>query len=75
MFLPQKRKGHKVTDYFCRMKKAIIHTEKGDMTVEFYHAEAPGTVANTCFGRVVEGLDIIDQIRQGDKMTKVEIVE
>jgi len=24
---------------------------------------------------VVEGLDVIDQIRQGDKMTKVEIVE
>jgi peptidyl-prolyl cis-trans isomerase B (cyclophilin B) len=30
---------------------------------------------HTCFGRVVEGLDVIDQIRQGDKMTKVEIVE
>ena len=144
------------------MKKAIIHTEKGDMHIEFYHADAPGTVANfiklaesgfydgltfhrvlpdfviqggcpngtgtggpgykipceldggnqyhdrgvlsmahagrntggsqffichsrnntahldrnhTCFGRVVEGLDVIDQIRQGDKMTKVEIVE
>ena len=28
------------------MKKAIIHTEKGDMTVEFYHNDAPGTVAN-----------------------------
>ena len=27
-------------------KKAIIHTEKGDMTVEFYHADAPNTVAN-----------------------------
>ncbi|MFN5621667.1 MAG: peptidylprolyl isomerase [Flavobacteriales bacterium] len=144
------------------MKKAIIHTDKGDMHIEFYHNDAPGTVANfiklaesgfydgltfhrvipdfviqggcpngigtggpgykipceldggnqyhdrgvlsmahagrntggsqffichsrtntahldrnhTCFGRVTEGLDIIDQIRQGDKMTKVEIVE
>lgn len=143
-------------------KKAIIHTEKGDMTVEFYHTDAPNTVANfiklaesgyynglsfhrvipdfviqggcpngignggpgykidceltggnqfhdrgvlsmahagrntggsqffvchsrkntahldrnhTCFGKVVEGLDVIDAIRQGDKMTKVEIVE
>jgi len=143
-------------------KKAIIHTEKGDMTVEFYHADAPNTVANfiklaesgfydglsfhrvipdfviqggcpngignggpgykidcelnggnqfhdrgvlsmahagrntggsqffvchsrkntahldrnhTCFGKVIEGLDVIDAIRQGDKMTKVEIVE
>lgn len=28
------------------MTKGIIHTEKGDMTVEFYDQEAPGTVAN-----------------------------
>jgi peptidyl-prolyl cis-trans isomerase B (cyclophilin B) len=143
------------------MKKAIIHTEKGDMTVEFYHEDAPNTVANfiklaesgyydgltfhrvipdfviqggcpngtgtggpgykidceltggnqhhdrgvlsmahagrntggsqffvchsrtntahldrnhTCFGKVTEGVDVIDQIRQGDKMTKVEIL-
>jgi peptidyl-prolyl cis-trans isomerase B (cyclophilin B) len=143
------------------MKKAIIHTDKGDMTIEFYHEDAPNTVANfiklaesgyydgltfhrvipdfviqggcphgtgtggpgykidceltggnqhhdrgvlsmahagrntggsqffichsrtntahldrnhTCFGKVVEGVDVIDQIRQGDKMTKVEIL-
>ena len=29
---------------------------------------------HTCFGKVVEGLDIIDKIKQGDKFT-VEIVE
>ncbi|TXB62684.1 peptidylprolyl isomerase [Phaeodactylibacter luteus] len=28
---------------------------------------------HTCFGRVVEGLDVIDDIRQGDKMLKVVI--
>lgn len=28
---------------------------------------------HTCFGKVVEGLDVIDQIRQGDKMIKVVI--
>jgi peptidyl-prolyl cis-trans isomerase B (cyclophilin B) len=143
------------------MKKAIIHTAKGDMTIEFYHEDAPNTVANfiklaedgyyngltfhrvipdfviqggcpngtgaggpgykinceldgnnqyhdrgvlsmahagrntggsqffichsrtntahldrnhTCFGKVVEGVDIIDQIQMGDKMTSVEIV-
>ncbi len=28
---------------------------------------------HTCFGRVVEGLEVIDAIRQGDKMTKVII--
>jgi len=143
------------------MKKAIIHTEKGDMTVEFYEKDAPKTVENfislvekgfydgltfhrvipdfviqggcpdgtgaggpgytidceldgenqyhdrgvlsmahagrntggsqffichrrnntahldgnhTCFGKVVEGLDVIDDIRQGDKINKIEIV-
>ena len=30
---------------------------------------------HTCFGKVVEGLDVIDDIRMGDKILKVEIVE
>ena len=30
---------------------------------------------HTCFGKVVEGLDVIDDIRQGDKMTKVVVIE
>ena len=143
------------------MKKAIIHTAKGDMTVEFYEKDAPGTVANfikliesgfydgltfhrvipdfviqggcpigngtggpgykipceldgdnqyhdrgvlsmahagrntggsqffichsrnntahldrnhTCFGKVVKGLEVIDQIRQGDQINKIEMI-
>ena len=144
------------------MSKAIIHTEKGDMKVEFYDKDAPNTVKNfldlakkgfydgltfhrvipgfviqggcpdgtgaggpgykikceltggnqfhdrgvlsmahagrdtggsqffichnrqntahldrnhTCFGKVVEGLDVIDAIRAGDEITKVEVLE
>ncbi|TXB65971.1 peptidylprolyl isomerase [Vicingus serpentipes] len=144
------------------MKKAIIKTEKGDMTVEFYHNDAPKTVENfinlaesgfyngltfhrvlpdfviqggcpdgtgaggpgysidceltgenqyhdrgvlsmahagrntggsqffichsrnntshldrnhTCFGKVVEGVDIVDDIRQGDKINSIEVIE
>src|SRR5689334_9630683 len=30
---------------------------------------------HTCFGKVVEGIDVIDDIRQGDVMEKVEITE
>jgi peptidyl-prolyl cis-trans isomerase B (cyclophilin B) len=30
---------------------------------------------HTCFGKVVEGLDVIDQIREGDVMEKVVIVD
>ncbi len=144
------------------MKTAIIHTEKGDMKVEFFEKDAPNTVANfiklsesgfyngltfhrvipdfviqggcpngtgtggpgykinceldganqyhdrgvlsmahagrntggsqffichsrtntahldrnhTCFGKVVEGLDVIDAVRGGDKINSIEIIE
>lgn len=30
---------------------------------------------HTCFGKVVEGLDVIDDIRQGDKIEKIVIHE
>ncbi len=30
---------------------------------------------HTCFGKVVEGLDVIDDIRQGDKIIKVTVTE
>jgi len=30
---------------------------------------------HTCFGKVVEGLDVIDKIRQGDKIEKIIIHE
>lgn len=30
---------------------------------------------HTCFGKVVDGLDIIDAIKQGDKIEKITIIE
>ena len=30
---------------------------------------------HTCFGRVIEGLDVIDDIRQGDRILSIRIVE
>lgn len=30
---------------------------------------------HTCFGKVVAGLDVIDEIRQGDKIQSIEIIE
>lgn len=30
---------------------------------------------HTCFGKVVEGLDVIDAIRQGNKILKINIIE
>ena len=31
--------------------------------------------AHTCFGKVTDGLDVIDKIKQGDKIEKIIIVE
>lgn len=30
---------------------------------------------HTCFGKVIEGLEVIDLIRQGDKIVKIEVAE
>lgn len=30
---------------------------------------------HTCFGKVVDGVDVIDDIRAGDKINKIEIIE
>ncbi|MFN5417992.1 MAG: peptidylprolyl isomerase [Flavobacteriia bacterium] len=30
---------------------------------------------HTCFGKVIEGLDVIDAIREGDKIESIEIIE
>jgi peptidyl-prolyl cis-trans isomerase B (cyclophilin B) len=30
---------------------------------------------HTCFGKVTEGIEIIDQIRQGDKVLKITVSE
>ncbi len=30
---------------------------------------------HTVFGKVIEGLDVVDEIRQGDRMTKVVVTE
>ncbi len=30
---------------------------------------------HTCFGKVVEGLEVVDQVRQGDKIQKIVIIE
>jgi len=30
---------------------------------------------HTCFGKVIEGLDVIDQIREGDVIQSIKIIE
>lgn len=44
----------------------ICHSRKNTSHLDRKH---------TCFGKVVEGLDVIDDIRQGDKILKIVIEE
>jgi peptidyl-prolyl cis-trans isomerase B (cyclophilin B) len=30
---------------------------------------------HTCFGKVIEGLDVIDEIRQGDRIESITVIE
>ncbi|HNX08367.1 MAG TPA: peptidylprolyl isomerase, partial [Bacteroidales bacterium] len=30
---------------------------------------------HTCFGKVIEGLEVIDAIRQGDVINSIEVIE
>ena len=43
----------------------ICHNRQGTQHLDGNH---------TCFGKVVEGLDVIDQIQQGDKITSIEMM-
>ena len=45
--------------FICHSRKNTAHLDRN----------------HTCFGKVVEGLDVIDKIRQGDKIIKVTITE
>jgi len=31
--------------------------------------------AHTCFGKVIEGVDVVDEIRQGDSIDSIEIID
>ena len=44
----------------------ICHNRQNTQHLDRHH---------TCFGRVYEGLDVIDKIRQGDKIFKITITE
>ena len=43
----------------------ICHSRQGTQHLDKNH---------TCFGKVVEGLDIIDNILQGDKINSIEVI-
>jgi peptidyl-prolyl cis-trans isomerase B (cyclophilin B) len=45
--------------FICHSRKNTAHLDRN----------------HTCFGKVVEGLDVIDAIRQGDEITRIEVLQ
>ncbi len=59
---------------------SMAHAGKDTGGSQFFICHSRNNTAHldrkhTCFGKVVEGLDIIDQIHQGDEIQKIELVE
>lgn len=66
--------------YHDRGVLSMAHAGRNTGGSQFFICHSRNNTAHldrnhTCFGKVVEGLDVIDQIGMGDKMTRVEIVE
>lgn len=45
--------------FICHSRKNTAHLDRN----------------HTCFGKVIEGLDVIDAVRQGDKIEKITVLE
>ncbi len=59
---------------------SMAHAGKNTGGSQFFICHSRDNTAHldrvhTCFGRVFEGLDVIDDIRQGDKIQKILIIE
>jgi len=59
---------------------SMAHAGKDTGGSQFFICHSRNNTAHldrkhTCFGKVVEGLEVIDQVRQGDKIEKIIISE
>lgn len=66
--------------YHDRGVLSMAHAGRNTGGSQFFICHSRNNTAHldrnhTCFGKVVEGLEVIDAIRQGDVMTKVVVVE
>jgi peptidyl-prolyl cis-trans isomerase B (cyclophilin B) len=66
--------------YHDRGVLSMAHAGKDTGGSQFFICHSRTNTAHldrvhTCFGKVVEGLDVIDQIRAGDEIEKIEIQE
>ncbi len=65
--------------YHDRGVLSMAHAGRNTGGSQFFVCHSRNNTAHldgnhTCFGKVVEGLDVIDEIREGDKMISVEVI-
>jgi peptidyl-prolyl cis-trans isomerase B (cyclophilin B) len=66
--------------YHDRGVLSMAHAGRNTGGSQFFVCHSRNNTAHldgnhTCFGRVVEGLDVIDSIRQGDTIDQIEILD
>jgi len=66
--------------YHDRGVLSMAHAGRNTGGSQFFICHSRNNTAHldrnhTCFGKVVEGLDVIDKIRQGDKVIKITVTE
>jgi len=66
--------------YHDRGVLSMAHAGKNTGGSQFFVCHSRNNTSHldrvhTCFGKVVEGLDVIDKIKQGDKINKIVITE
>ena len=66
--------------YHDRGVLSMAHAGRNTGGSQFFICHSRNNTAHldrnhTCFGKVVEGLDVIDEIRQGDKILKINVSE
>ena len=66
--------------YHYRGVLSMAHAGRNTGGSQFFICHSRNNTAHldgnhTCFGKVVEGLDVIDEISEGDKMNSVEVID
>ena len=66
--------------YHDRGVLSMAHAGRNTGGSQFFVCHSRNNTAHldrnhTCFAKVIDGLDVIDQIRQGDKIESIEIIE
>jgi len=66
--------------YHDRGVLSMAHAGRNTGGSQFFICHSRNNTAHldgnhTCFGKVVDGLDVIDEIREGDKMNSIELLD